>query len=428
MAQEIPFAVKDKTRYSQAGMVGYTEIDSVRYSQLRLIQEFRFWKIKMGLDLDFLFDKNYHLRQDNWDNLEDVLNKFYYVQYADKNEPFYFHLGGFPGLTLGNGLIMQNYSNMQLYPALRNTGLMVGIKPNLPLKPSFELFSSNLVRNPTLSLTGRFKPLPDSTVKVIGNIELGFSIVTDTNQYGTLKYYTADSLMYLADGLKRNSATVMGFSYSLPIYKNDKVTLHQYSELAHIDGHGTGFILPGIFADFGFISANLEYRIYGKEFTPGYFSRNYEENRAIIVSDTLGVQTQEDGLNHVKATQGWNGSIQSLLFDRVKARVAWQNTFGEDLKTGKSLWLSLGVNTQYKRLENFSLSYSKTNTDRLAIGKLTDPNTEIGGSITFRVIKKRWFMIAKYSERYKEKDVVTRGGGAKETNRAMGLGVKYLIK
>ena len=427
-AQNMPFAVRDQTRYSQAGIIGYTEIDSVRYRQLRLIQEFKLWKVKMGLDLDFLFGKDNKLRPDNWDNLEDILSKFYYVKYGDRNDNFYFHVGGFPGLTLGNGLIMQNYSNMQLYPVLRNTGLLVGASPKLPFQPSFEVFSSNVVRNQILSLTVRCKPLPDSSLTVLDQLVVGFSVVTDGNQYSNLKYYTEDYLLPQTEGLKSNPATLFGFSYNLPFLQTEKLTLHQYTELAHIAGHGTGFILPGISADFHFISTNLEYRIYGNEFVPAFFDRNYDENKAVVVSNELGIVTKENMLDTVKATQGWNGSVQSTLFDRVKARVAWQNTFGKELKTGKSLWLNLGVDTQYKRLESFSLAYSKTGTEHLAIRKWNEPGTEIGGSITVRIIKKRWFMSAQYSERYKDKNNITKGLSSSDTKRSLGVGVKYLVK
>ncbi|PKN73174.1 MAG: hypothetical protein CVU50_04015 [Candidatus Cloacimonetes bacterium HGW-Cloacimonetes-3] len=427
-AQNVPFVVSDKTRYSQSGIIGYTEIDSVRFRQLRLIQEFKLGKVKMGLDMDFLFNEDYKLRPDNWDNIEDILSKFYYVKYSDRKDNFYMHLGGFPGLTLGNGLIMQNYSNMQLYPALRNTGILVGVSPRLPFEPSFEVFSSNVVRNQILSLTVRCKPLPDSTVKVLDQLVLGFSAVTDRNQYNNLKYYTDESLIHLTQGLKSNSATVLGFSYNLPFFQTDKLTLHQYAELAHIAGHGTGFILPGISANWGIISTNLEYRVYGDEFVPAFFDRNYEENKATVYSDPQGIVTKEDKLDTVKATQGWNGSVQGKFYDRINARVAWANIFGKELKTGKSLWLNLGVESQYKRLEYFSLSYSKTGTEHMAIRKWNEPNTEIGGSVTVRVIKKRWFMTAQYSERYKDKSISAKGLSSSAVKRSVGVGVKYLVK
>lgn len=425
-AQDMPFAVKSKTKYSASGMVGYTKIDSVKYYQLRFVQEFNVWKIGMGFDLDFLLDKNHRLEKRNWDHFGDWINKIYYMKYAQKGDPFYLHVGGFPGLTLGNGLIMQNYSNMIFYPELRNTGLMIGSNPKLPAKPSFEVFTSNIEKFQIMSLSARFKPIPDSTIRILDDIRVGFTLVTDRNQYGNIKYVADDSLSYLTKHLKSKPATVYGFGYTLPILQIEEATIGNYAEMASIVDYGTGFILPGIYADMNFLKVNLEYRIYGDKFTPAFFDRNYEEERASVVGDTIvSIVTKEEILKTLKASQGWYGSVQTLLWDRVKASFAWQNTFGKELDTGKSIWFKLWVDTQYKRLENVYISYSKTNTGSMAITKPNQPNAEIQSAVTIRASKKRLFLIGQYAERYKDKNGDGKVNLVKETKRSVGIGVKY---
>ena len=83
-AQDMPFNVKTNTNYSVSSLVGKVEIDSVKFYQLRLVQEFKYKKFGLGLDLDFLFDKNYHLKENDWDHIGNILEKIYYFRYADR--------------------------------------------------------------------------------------------------------------------------------------------------------------------------------------------------------------------------------------------------------------------------------------------------------------------------------------------------------
>ncbi len=435
MAQDMPFTVKSSTKYSVSGMVGYEKVDSVKYYQFRLIQEFEFWKIGMGIDLDFLFDKHIHLKKDDWDNLDDVLSKIYYLRYGEVEEPFYFHLGGFPNRTVTNGLLMLNYSNMLLYPELRNTGVMMGGSPKWPLKPVFEIFTSNIRKNNILSFSTHIQPLPDSTIKNIDETVIGFSFVTDRNQKSNLKYVMADSLYeQIYDDLnikKSRSASVFSLDYKMPFFHSEKAKFGHYAEIAHILDYGTGFILPGVWADFNFLKVNLEYRIYGSQFVPAFFDHYYEEERAVLVMDDITapydstrIVTKEELLKDVKAAYGWYGKVQGFAGKKVKTMIAWQDMYGKDLKTGKSLWFRIWVDTQYKRLENVAFSYSKTNVEELALGKVVVPKANMALSLTFSFNeKRRWFIIGKYSERYKDKE-----GGInwwEDTKRTAAIGVKY---
>jgi len=427
-AQEIPFSVKDRTRFSSSCMVGYETIDSLKYYQMRLIQEFDVWKFGLGLDMDFLIDKDFALKKDDWNHLGDYFDKIYYLKYAKKGEPFYFHLGGFPGLTMGNGLIMQNYSNMQLYPDLRNPGLMIGGNPHWPTDPSFELFTSNIRRNQIMSLAARCKPIPDSTWKYIKDLTVGISVAMDRNQYGNIKYVVSDSLYHALGDPNHDPISIWGIAYTLPVYKNDKITLGQYAEFAHIAQNGSGAILPGIYAEIKNLRVNLEYRIYGSKFVPGYFDRDYEEERGHMALNSDNEQimvSKEDDLQSVKASHGWNGSINAFLFNKMKATFGWQNVSGKELKTGKSIWFSLWVDTQYKRLENVSLSYSKNNTESMAIERINQHNAEIKQAATIRVYKKRWYMISKLSAKFKDNNGDGKVRWLKEGKFAVGAGVKY---
>jgi len=87
------------------------------------------------------------------------------------------------------------------------------------------------------------------------------------------------------------------------------------------------------------------------------------------------------------------------------------------------MWFSLNVDTRYKRLEKVAFAYSKTNVNSLSLGKVAVPRANMSASCTIGLdSKRRWFVIAKYSEKYKDKE-----GGInwwKDTKRSVAVGVK----
>jgi len=427
-AQNMPFSVRSETKYSISGMVGYEKSDSVKYYQLRLLQEFNIWKIAMGLDLDFLFDNDLHLRKKDWDNVNDILGKIYYITYQKRGDPIYVHLGGLPNHTIGNGLVMLNYSNMLLYPDMRNSGLMLGGNLDLPLKPQFEIFTSNVQKNQVLAFSASCMPVPEKSVKVLDQLRAGFTIAMDTNQYGNLKYLVADSLTTIVEDLGPDTATEFSIDYTLPLLRTEKVVLGQYAEIAHIADSGTGLILPGIYSDFKFLKINLEYRIYGKKYVPAFFDHYYEEDRGVQPVDTLAAfYTKEDALDGFKAANGWYGKVQAIIGKKMKVMIAWHDMYGKDLKTGKSLWIKLWVDTQYKRLENVSISYNKINTEFMKPGSFVVPKGELDTKLTLKASKKRWYLIGKYSQQYKDKDKSGAINFLKETKHSAAVGVKYIF-
>lgn len=430
-AQDMPFNVKTNTNYSISSLVGKVEIDSVKYYQLRLVQEIKYKNFGLGLDLDFLFDRNYHLKENDWDHIGNILEKVYYFRYAEIGDPLYFHFGGFPNYSIGNGLVMLNYSNMHFYPDLRHNGFLIGGSLDTFLQPHFELFSSDIKKNHILALNAHVRPLPDSTLKYMDQGILGFSLYTDRDQYANLDYILPDSLYTELKPSQKDNVLIWGIDYTQPIVKNDKVEYGVYTEMAHMVDGGTGYILPGIYIDFDVVKVNLEYRRHGDKSTPGFFDHFYEEERAIAIEDTLAdgtpythLMSKQDILMSRKASYGFYGKIQATIAQRVKTMIAWQNMYGDELSDGKSLWFNLKVDTRYKRLENVSFSYSKTSVEKLGLGKIAVPKGRLSAGVTMSLNeKRRWFFIAKYSEKYKDKE-----GGIKwlkDTQRSFALGVKY---
>jgi hypothetical protein len=119
------------TQWGMGGAVGTVTIDNRTYSQIRLQPELQIGKFGIGLDIDLIIDAEGNVRKEDWDELQDYVNKFLYIRFAQRNDPFYFKNGSIPSYTLGNGLIFNNYSNMILYPSVKNVGGYIGVNTNI---------------------------------------------------------------------------------------------------------------------------------------------------------------------------------------------------------------------------------------------------------------------------------------------------------
>lgn len=428
-AQSIPFNVRTGTKFSTSTMIGKVHEDSISYNQLRVIQEFKIKKFSFGLDLDFLFNEDFQLKKSDWDSFTDYLDKIYYLRYGKTGEPVYLHYGGLPRMSHGNGLVMLNYSNMIFYPNYRQNGIILGSTLGDYPKPDITLFSTNLAKNEVLGLMASVQPVPDNTVKVLDQARLGMSYYVDRNQYSNLKHVVPDSLYQELFTSKKDSASIIGFEYRQPLFAKNKIKVETYSEIAHLISGGSAYILPGIFADFDVVKVNLEYRIHGDKFSHMYFDRYYEEDRVTLLfddDDLPYLKTKEQSVKEMKASYGFYGKVEGKIANKLKTSFAWQNMYGEELKTGKSMWFDIKVDTQYKRLENVKFAYSKTKVEKLRLGEIAVPRAHMSMEATMSVNeKRRLFVIGKYSEKYKDKE-----GGInwwRDTKRSVSVGVKYVF-
>lgn len=235
----------------------------------------------------------------------------------------------------------------------------------------------------------------------------GLNIVTDRNQYSNLKAVVPDSVYSIMAKPRKQGVTLIGVALDMPLYKSEKYIFGTYSEFAHIFGLGSGAVIPGVYADFHFVKLNLEYRRYGRRFDPAFFDEDYEEERGQWEyneeTDTYRYFTKRDFVKTLSPADGINGSVQGNYKDKIKASVTWQNIIGEDFRNRKSLWLRFWADTQYRRWENFSISYSRTNQRRLSIARLSEHGTKLSASSTFR-IDDHWYAIAKLGLSFKDRN------------------------
>ncbi len=166
--------------------IGTVNIDGETYSQIRLMPEFSIWKFKLGLDFNLLIDSKGKLRKEDWDSFEDYLNKFLYIQFAKKTDPFYLRFGSFPRVQYGQGLIMKDYTNMLNYPDKKQLGTEIAVNTNT-YDLGFEAFCSNVYEADIFSARVKGKPLKNFDIPIIKNIQFGVTAAADLNQLGALK-------------------------------------------------------------------------------------------------------------------------------------------------------------------------------------------------------------------------------------------------
>ena len=168
--------------------VGSATIDGKLYNQVALRPELSFGKLGIGLDLPLYIDNEGNIRKDEWDEASDIIDKFLYISWAKKSDPFWFKWGALNNVTLGYGGLLGGYSNMMEFPSVRKVGINTGIKFG---NFGTEVFLSNMkefTRGGTLmGLRGTYK-LSDATP-----LTFGVNFIMDMNQFSGLKDGDDDS-------------------------------------------------------------------------------------------------------------------------------------------------------------------------------------------------------------------------------------------
>ena len=332
--------------------VGSATIDGEIFNQIALRPEFKLGSLGIGLDLVLYVDNEGNIRKDEWDEASDFVDKFLYIRWGEKSDPFWFKVGSLEGVTLGYGGLLSGYSNMMEFPSIRRVGLNTGANFG---NFGTELFFSNVkdfTRGGTLmGLRGTF------TVSENLPLKLGVSYVTDMNQFSGLKDIDDDSYPDIfddfpdstnlwndtdrdgipdphdgldssrwdidADGdniydalddslslkpipfsIEENKSVANGFTLDVgyPVVQGESFNLVVYSELnrlsfpaveteqfTRIERGGTGITIPGLRASmFGFINLSVEYRIKNDYFLPQFFDQAYDLNRILPVYSDTG--------------------------------------------------------------------------------------------------------------------------------------------
>ena len=469
---------------SFGGGVGSVIIGDQTYMRLRLTPELRMGKLGIGLDIDLLFTEDGGVRDEDWDDFQDYVNKLYYIRWSERGDVFFAKLGAFNSYDLGPGLVMNDYCNTLNYPLERQLGLMVGGK--LPVMDMMvEGFTSNIT-DPTI-LAGRvtIAPLFQSGIPLLKDLRLGVTAGYDMDQYLGISaeeketiintvdsdndgipdvedfdndndgLYTQDNLeemgftaqqilaMKAAGGifdddgemlddpladLDEEDLAVLGFDYDLPLVDTKLLKLNHYGELAQIVDHGYGFIFPGFYSQFAFFHLNLEYRQYDENFMAGYFDHYYDMDRAFLQlnqeTNKYGIFVKESLLEDLVATRGWYGKLRADIFDFLYLEAAYTDMYADGEDDGvKSLIGTAGINTKIiPKLKNMEFKYYQV--DVSEITDIVAPHVIIRGTMRYE-LSPGTNLMWQYQERYVDIDDSGTIEGDDETERNISMGVEF---
>jgi len=184
--------------------IGSATIDGTLYNQLALRPEINIAGVGIGLDLVVYMDNEGNVRQDEWDfdNDPDLLyDKILYIRYGEKTSPAWVKYGSIENMTLGQGGLMQGYSNMMEFPTVRRVGVNTGFNIG-PV--GGELFLSNIK---DISRGGTIMGLrAQYTVSDALPITIGLNYISDANMFSSLKDKDGDSFPDIFDDFPTDSS------------------------------------------------------------------------------------------------------------------------------------------------------------------------------------------------------------------------------
>ncbi len=168
-------------------------IDGKTWMRLTLIPEIPIWKFAVAFDLDLYIDDSGNINTKGWDFsstdnvFKTLLTKIYYVRFGHPGEPLYFRVGAIDNYTLGYGIAMAGYNNVQLYPSVKKIGIVTEINNITDYKFSMQIFLNDFYalknKYPIWAFRGGFAPLGFLKLPIVSSIKLSGFIVKDENVY-----------------------------------------------------------------------------------------------------------------------------------------------------------------------------------------------------------------------------------------------------
>lgn len=481
-AQESGDDVSQGTEFQMGGSVGATTINGETYTRIRLNPELSFWKFGVGLDIDLLITGDGDVRKEDWDEWEDYLNKILYLRYAQREDPLYGLVGSFPSYTLANGLIINGYTNMLNYPDKKKIGGYVGFNTDFS-GFGMEMFAADFRQFDIFATRAQVKPLELSSIPLLQNLVVGASFAHDKDQYLRFDDSDGDKVPDIFDDFPNDSnyavdtdgdgfpddldidadgdnlvdfvdaewyynlppslqggvpelnkrrefdsqekVTIIGTDYLLPIIDSDYFSFYHYAEVAKIIDYGHGFIFPGFGARVAIFDLKLEGRRFEDEFLPGFFDYSYDDQRAFVSGDEIVTKTST--LKNINASTGWYGSATTNIANIVYLDIAYQDMYGKNVTTGKSLWAGLRADTNMiPKIREAAIMYSQTNINYINFSNFRNENATVIGKISYELAVNS-FLVGKYQERYTDINNDGKIKGKDETAKTFCFAVEFVF-
>lgn len=327
---------------------GMTQIDGKSYLELGVKPEISLGNFGLGLGLILRYNKDDGFRKQDLKDVEDFIR---YVRWAEKGkEPIYIRIGELDNAILGNGFILNWYSNRGTDTSFHVLGTEIDLKfknggletvINDITKP--RLYGSRIYIKP-LEIGRVDLPLLDKTI-------LGLTYVTDTD--------------YNPKTSDKEKLNVYGFDLQLPIIENKISLIYEYGK---VKDYGDGSTL-GIGGQAKIPLINFNYKIalrnMDANFCPNIFNSLYEVSRPGIESLSA------------KKVKGWYGESRLSIAEMLNFIFAYQDEEDKNPTLHSELILPTLKNI------SFSLGYDQNNAKNLFT--FTAPDSAIVSKIAYDI-------------------------------------------
>lgn len=261
------------------------------YQLLGIRPEFTLGRLGIGLDLPVNYrftggdgNDEFEVREDDWvpdddtSFLELYLPKFRYVRYGRKGEDIYARLGGIPAATIGNGFIVNNYSNEQYLPDRRIFGAVFDLDSALAGIDYFgvESLVSNLAAWDLMAARFYVRPLVGVPLPLLPSMQIGVTVATDQNPYYFWERDPASPLYNL--DAPNDTVLMWGLDVRQPVLAREAITMAVFGDLAFQEDRLGGMVGAGGRIA-GFLIYGAQIRAVEDNFVPSYFDGTYDRRR-----------------------------------------------------------------------------------------------------------------------------------------------------
>ncbi len=361
----------------------YTEFNKTGHIMLALMPELIYCKIGVGFYFPIYYNYKYNFlkpkeswyNHDEWDfkspsdSAHDLWIKFVYIRYGKKGDPLFIRIGGLRAVTIANGFIMNDYSNMLNFPKKRKLGLQFDFIYNKFI--GFETIFGDL--NILRLYGGRFLIFPlwfNPNLGLLNKLQMGVTLIYDKIE-------------------ERKKVINWGLDVGLPIVESKIFNLRYgidyavFSVKAPDDLNKNGWISSdnygfstGFKGNLSILIFRAEYRYLENGYICEYFDSFYDLTRKSKYDELINMYKKVN-------ISTWNGYLANIGFRLGKVGEiggVYQEYYSDSNKTANKakvyLTLERGVISKFYG----TAAYHKVNivglTGRKSLfGNLYDPNT-----------------------------------------------------
>ncbi len=415
-----PIFAEDSPNHSAQIGIGAVTMDGQTWQQVSLRPDFSIGKFGVALDLTLYIDNEGNIREEEWDENQDIIDKIYYLRWGKKDDPVYVRAGSLDNVNLGYGILVKRYSNAMEYPDVRRVGLELDVsvgniqvegflanfreldQPGLfGLRASYAFlgklrFGASFVQDGNLyggikdddndSVPNEFDRYPDNNdIEQQDNWNSVANSVNDANLLDTLVDYPGQE--WLDEDLARyddaeETVRAFGVDLSYPVF--DKLDV--YIQWAKFQDFGSGYA-PGIrFRPSDWFDMGFEYRDYQDQFMGEFFDRSYDLERVYVNETGTELLTKREKLETAQSMYGIYADAKINIFNFVEFFAAYttlkaKNSGHDD---SNSLYAQLSLKPKViPKIASFTAYYQQNNVDSLFEEKT--PSTFHGAYFGYKI-------------------------------------------